>query len=458
MIRAAAATVAARARSAVVALRRLAPPGGRDSGLLLSARVLMSAQRALVGVVVAIYLARSGYSGPEVGVFFSVVALASAAMSALIGLGADRIGRRPFLIYVPLMSAAAGVVFAFTDAEMAMLAAAAIGSFGRGSGAGAGMVGPYQPAEQALLAGLVQDRQRHRLFGMVASASALGGLLGAALAATPLTHATTHGVVDAATYRPVFIAAAVLSALTALCAVGVREPPRAAAGDPGAGERKRLSPTARGLIARLVATNTVNGAAVGLFGPFVSYWLYRAFGAGPSEIGLLFIAGNLITVATNQLAAPIASRHGTVRTVVAARTLQALLLIPLALSPSFAVAGAVYTVRLIAQRVGLAVRQSFVMTAAPAHERARVAAFSQLPVQGVSALAPTLAGYMFDEVSLAAPFELASILQLANAALFHRFFAAEDRRFEEAGSSSSMVASPGRVEAQRSLDAGGPGR
>lgn len=412
----------------VRAPRRFNPPGGRDATLLLVARVLMSGQRALVGVVVPIYLARRGYSGPEVGLFFSVVALASAALSALIGFGADRIGRRPFLIYIPLTTAAAGVVFALTDAPAAMLAAAAVGSFGRGSGAGAAMVGPYQPAEQALLAGLADERSRPRLFGLVASASALGGLLGAALAASPLTRASTAGAVDAQTYRPVFIAAAVLASLCALCAVAVREPARARhESEHQGGGRRRLSPAARGLIGRLVATNTVNGAAVGLFGPFVSYWLYRRFGAGPAEIGLLYIAGNLITVATNQLAAPLASRHGTVRTVVAARTTQALLLIPLALSPSFAVAGAIYTFRLVVQRVGVAVRQSFVMTAAPAHERARVAALSQLPVQGASALAPTLAGYLFDEVSLAAPFEVAGGLQLVNAALFHHFFGASDR-------------------------------
>lgn len=53
-------------------------------------------------------------------------------------------------------------------------------------------------------------------------------------------------------------------------------------------------------------------------------------------------------------------------------------------------------------RIGMSLRQSFVMTAAPTEERSRVAALSQLPVQGVSALAPTLTGYLFDEVSLAA--------------------------------------------------------
>jgi MFS family permease len=435
----------------------LRPPGGRDARLLLLARVLMSAQRALVGVVVPIYLARRGFSATELGALFSVVGLAAALLSTLVGFAADRVGRKPFVVMMPLLSGIAGLVFAAIDQPVALFAAAAIGSFGRGSGAGGGQIGPYQPAEQALLAGMVDDRQRNRLFGFIASASAAGGLLGAVLAVTPLSAAATRHVVSAATYRPAFLAALVLAVLSALCALPVREErapdagdavpdpgaaaldpgaaaldPGAAAldpgGEPGAGPAsRRLSAVSRRLVLRLWATNSVNGLAVGLFGPFITYWLYRRYGAGPSTIGELYVAGNIITIATNQLAAPLARRVGTVRTVVVVRTAQALLLPVLALMPSFAAAGVLYTLRLIVQRIGISLRQSFVMGSAPAAERARVVAYSQLPTQGISALSPSLSGYLFDEVSLAAPFELAGALQLINALLFHHFFAAEDR-------------------------------
>ena len=404
--------------------------GGRDARLLLAARVLMSAQRALVGVVAPIYLARRGLSGTEVGVLFSAVGLCGAAISAAVGFGADRIGRKPFVVYIPLLSAGAGFVFAYVGATGALFAAAAIGTFGRGAGAGAGMVGPYQPAEQALLAGLVDDRSRPRLFANIASASALGGLLGAILAASPLTHAA-GGPAGAATYRDAFLVAGLLALLPALLALPVREAPRphrsskdARARPAGSG---RLSAPARTLVLRLAATNAVNGVAVGLFGPFVSYWLFRRFGAGPGAIGLLYIAANIVTIITNQLATPLARRHGMVRTVVVARALQALLLIPLALSPNLYVAGAIYSLRLMAQRIGLALRQTFVMTAAPAEERAKVAALSQLPSQGAAATAPTLAGYLFDAVGLAVPFEIAGALQLVNAGLFQWFFGRSGR-------------------------------
>jgi MFS family permease len=411
----------------------LNPPGGRDARLLLLARILMSAQRALVGVVVPIYLARRGFSATELGALFAAVGLAAAAMSALIGAIADRTGRKPFIVAMPLLSGAAGIVFAFLGDPVALFLAAAAGSFGRGSGAGGGQIGPYQPAEQALLSGLVDGPGRNRLFGFIASASAAGSLVGSLLAVTPLTATGTRHVVDAASYRPAFLAAAALAVLAALCAVPVaerREP--AVEREVGGARRGRrtspLSPASRRLIRQLWAANGVNGLAVGLFAPFITYWFYRRFHAGPSEIGALFAIGNVITILTNQLAAPLAGRHGTVRTVVVVRIIQSVLLAALALAPGIVIAGAIYTLRLIAQRIGLALRQSFVMGSAPPQERARVAAFSQLPTQGISAISPTLSGYLFDEVSLAAPFELAGLLQLLNALLFHHFFAAADER------------------------------
>ncbi|MGH2871323.1 MAG: MFS transporter [Solirubrobacteraceae bacterium] len=439
---------------------RSGPPGGRDSSLLLAARVLMSAQRALIGVVVPIYLARGGFSATELGAMFSLVALASAALSAGIGFAADRVGRKVFVVCVPLLSAVAGVVFSFTDVTAALFAAAAVGSFGRGSGAGGGQIGPYQPAEQALMADKVStEGARNKLFGLIASASATGGLLGSVLAITPLT-SPTHHAVDAATYRPVFLTATLLAVLAAACALPVREamPKHAERRDavparrwrlrgrqrPDGASTPRLSPASARLIRRLWMTNGVNGAAVGLFGPFITYWLYRRYGAGPAEIGTLYTIANLITIATNQLAAPLAGRHGTVRTVVVIRAAQALLLPALALMPAFAAAGAVYTCRLAIQRIGMALRQSFVMGAAPPAERARVGAFSQLPTQGLSALSPTLSGYLFAEVSLAAPFALAGVLQLINAILFHHFFAAMDTGEAPSGRDTEPERVPGR--------------
>lgn len=397
--------------------------GGRDAYLLVGARTAVSAQRALAGVVTPIYLAQIGVSAFELGVLFAVVAAVSALMSLGIGWFADRVGRKPFVIVIPALMAGAAVVFASTDVMAALFIAAAAGSFGRGAGAGAGSVGPYQPAEQALIAGLVTDSERNRLFGSLASASALGALIGGLLAALP----RGSGPVGPETYRWAFLAAVVLAAIAALLAVPVHDPVHQQRHTRTRTKKPwQLSNVSWGLILRLWAVNAPNGIAVGLFGPFVTYWFYRRFDVTSAQIGVLFAVINGATVLTNYAAAPLAHRIGTVRTVVIARFGQAILLIPMALSPSFVVAGGIYLVRMASQRLGLALRQSFIMGAAPASERASVAAISSVPNQALSAAAPTLSGYMLQSVSLALPFELGGILQLISGILFHRLFARDD--------------------------------
>jgi MFS family permease len=176
------------------------------------------------------------------------------------------------------------------------------------------------------------------------------------------------------------------------------------------------------LLLRLWITNSVNGLAVGFFGPFITYWFYRRYGAGPIEVGWLYTIINLAAMIANLAAARVAARLGLVRAIVLSRSFQALLIIPMVLAPTFWFAGMLYLLRMLVQRLGLPLRQSFVMGVVPSEERGRIGALSNLPSQATSALSPTLAGYLFDHVALALPFDIGALLQGINTILFFLFF------------------------------------
>jgi MFS family permease len=408
--------------------------------LLLLARISMSTARALAGIIVPIYLSILGFNAFMLGLLFLVVAITSAILSAISGLLSDRFGRKPFIIFIPLLTAVASVAFAFSHAVAVLFIFAALGSFGRGSGASAGIVGPYQPAEQALLSESVVSRYRTNLFGYVGFASSLGALIGTGpLTALPtlLTNIgllSSHGL---ASYRLSFILMAAGAALAGILAIPVVDPFRArhkfsspapkAVETAARGKTKRswrdsISKQSWPILLRLWVTNSFNGLAVGFFGPFITYWFYERYGAGPATIGLLFSIINLAAMFSNLGAATFARKFGLVRAMFIGRMLQALLLIPMVLAPSFWIAGAVYFVRMIAQRLALPLRQSYVMGVIPAEERGTVAALSNLPSQATSAASPVLAGYLFAEVSLSLPFMLGAVLQATNAVLFYTFF------------------------------------
>ena len=189
------------------------------------------------------------------------------------------------------------------------------------------------------------------------------------------------------------------------------------------GKRKvRFPYRSRSLLYRLWGTNTVNGFAIGMFGPFVAYWFYRRFGVGAGEVGVLFAVINFVTAFSSLSAAGLAHRYGLVRTMTVVRLIQAVLLIPMVLVSSFELAGAIYLIRMVVQRIAMPLRQSYVLAMAHPEERASLAALSNVPSQFAMAASPTLAGYIFDNISLSLPFELTAFLQLINAGMFWGFF------------------------------------
>lgn len=398
--------------------------------LLLLARIFMSSTRALAGIVVPIYLATIGFQGFQLGVLFTITSLVSALLSTIIGLLSDRLGRKPFLIVTPCLTALASLVFAFSHEVGILFVFAALGSFGRGAGAGAGMIGPYQPAEQAFLASKVSARYRNNLFGRIGFASSLGALLGGGpllVLAVLLASGQTQ-----MQYRIDFLIGAVMALIAGLLAIPLHEirnpllKPQVVStiGSKQKRSRVRLSATSWKLLLRLWVTNGMNGLAVGFFGPFITYWFYRRYGVSPVQIGLLYSIINLAAMVVNLISARVAARMGLVRAIVITRVFQALLIIPMILAPTFWVAGSIYLVRMMVQRLGLPLRQSYVMGMISDEERGRVGALSNLPSQAGSALSPTLAGYLFDHVALALPFEIGALLQGINAVLFFLFFRA----------------------------------
>jgi MFS family permease len=409
-------------------LKRVHPAWhNRNFDLILAARAFMSSGRALAGILVPIYLAVEGFSAVELAIYVMVVAAVAAVASTLIGSVSDQVGRRPFLVGVPLVTALAGLTFAFSRSVPVLFTLGALGGLGRGAGAGAGNVGPYLPAESAMITEILPGEYRNAGFGRVSFASSVGALVGGLLALlVPSAH--SHGAAAMAIFRDGFIATAVVSAIAGLLAVGLSEPSGVdgQAGRASAAVRRlgwpKMPQRSRWLLYRLWVTNTFNGIGVGMFGPFITYWFYRRFGASASQLGLLFAVINAVTMFSSLSAAGLARRWGLVKAVTLVRVAQAVLIAPMILSPNFLTAGGFYLVRMLVQRIGLPLRQSYTVGLADPAERGAVAALSSMPSQLAMSVSPLATGYLLDEVSLALPFEIAAVFMFLNAASFWALF------------------------------------
>ncbi len=395
-----------------------------DIARVLIAHALMSATQAMAAILVPIDLAKLGFHGVFIGLLFTATATASAILTAVIGFLSDRFGRRSFLVLMPLVTAAACFIFALSQWGAFLFVSAALGALGRGTGAGAGTVGPYQPAEQAYLTARIPSTHRNSLFGRLGFATSLGALIGGG----PLIYLTVGLTPQAQQFSAAFFVSGACALAAGFLAMGIAKdrklPLEKSQATP---VNKDASPALPGgqvrrLLLQLALTNSLNGFAVGFFGPFITYWFYRRFGVSAVEIGLLYMLINFVSLVSNVFTARVALRWGVVRSIVATRVVQGLMIIPMVLAPFFWLAGVLYALRMMVQRLGLPLRQSYVMGIVPDAQRGKVSSLSNLPSQVTSAISPSLAGPMIENISLSLPFELGAVIQTLGAILFGVFF------------------------------------
>lgn len=392
----------------------------RDITLLLGGRAFRSLSQGYLTVLVPVYLASAGYSAARVGVVFTAGALGSMILTAAVGVLADRIGRKPILIVLGILSATGSLAFALTERFPLLLVAAAIGTIGRGGGAGSsGAFGPYYPAEQPWIAEKVEDRLRTHVFGVVSVVGVLAGAFGALMAAVPSLLYRLFALPQVSGDRALFACAAAFGIAMALIVLPVRESPRPPRNP---GQRRVLQPATKHVLWRFIVTNATNGLAVGMLGPVLVYWFHVRFGASAAQLGTLYFLANILAAPSNLAAARVAGRFGTVRAVVALRAVAVVLMAAMALVPTFLVAAILFLLRTQVNTMAGPMRQSFLMGMVDPADRSTAAGFANLPLQILSSAGPTISGQLMQSVWVSLPLELAATLQAVNTALYHLFF------------------------------------
>jgi MFS family permease len=409
----------------------------RNLSFLFLGRVLRSVSQGYLAIIVPFFMAELGYDAVHLGVLFTASAVASALLAAGIGMASDRFGRKSFLVVIPLMTAGGALTFAMSSNFVILVCGAALGTIGRGGGAGSGGAwGPYFPAEQALIAEQVSDAYRTRVFGALSFIGVISGAMGSLIAGVPHLLFRFAGVPLLDGYRTLFLFTVVLAVAMILSILPVREVHVPVWGNERASENvaRASAPTAQGrrmlgmsraswrLVSRFMVTNLTNGLAIGMLGPLMVYWFYRRYGTTAAQLGQLFFIINLLATVPYLMAGRMASWLGVVRTVVVGRGIASVLLAAMVFMPTFKLAAMLYAIRMLANVVAIPVRQSYLMGIIPPSERASAAGFASFPTQAGSALSPSFAGYMMEHVWLGAPLEMAAVLFAVYTVLYHYLF------------------------------------
>src|SRR5205823_13672077 len=93
----------------------------RNLAALYAAAFLRSASIGLLGVVLAVYLSRTGFSATAIGFVLAAGLAGSAAATAVTGGFGERLGRRRALIGAALLSSLGGIALAFVHSPAALI-------------------------------------------------------------------------------------------------------------------------------------------------------------------------------------------------------------------------------------------------------------------------------------------------------------------------------------------------
>ena len=349
----------------------------RDVRLIIATRALRTFGYGCTSVLLTGMLDDDGVSSARIGMILAAAAVGCVTASILMGLFADRFGRRASLLVSACLMGMAGVAFACCESYPWLVVAAFVGTISPSTSDNT----PFSGVEQAILAQETPADQRAKVFTRYSVVAQAAGALGAlAAAALGLFPASIAGDASFALYSMIaFVTAALFLRLSptieAPRARDRRKRPHTSDGHT-ADELAAAAPAGMSRlpagVRRLAGLFAVDAFAGGLaVQAILAWWFNHRFGTSLSSLGLLFFAANLLP-AIAQLTAPrIVEQYGLLPAMLVPHFASNLLLACVPLAPSFGVAAVLLLARQTLSKIDVPARQAFTATlVGPEHRTA----------------------------------------------------------------------------------------
>ena len=398
------------------AARAPAPRGTRDAALIIAVRGLRSFGYGLLSVLLGVALSTAGFSPAAIGALITVSLVGDFCGTYVIGLCADRWGRRRTLAVLALLMALTGAIFGLIHAYAVLLGAAFFGTLGTS----ASETAPFLPIEQAMLPQTGPPERRTDLFARYNLVASFAGAGGALAAGVPdlLTHAGLSLPAGMRLMFGVYTAVALAVALLVL-RLSPRVEPAAAVPRCAATRWQRLVPPlgrSRGIVVRLAALFSIDALAGGLVvQSLMVLFFHLRFGVPLAPLAALFFGANTLSALSFLAAAPLARRIGLLNTMVLTHLPSNVLLALVAAMPTFPLAAMVLLTRHALSQMDVPTRQAYTMALVAPEERTAAASVTSLARSAGSAASPVVGGALLQGslLVLGLPFVVAGALKAA---------------------------------------------
>ena len=408
----------------------------RDFWFVLGAAFLRAVGVGLTGVVLGIYLARTGFSAGLIGLVIGSGFAGIALGTLVVGLKSDRLGRRRTFVLLALFTAAGGTGLALTVRPLVVLSAAFVGMVnGMGRDRGAAMA-----LEQAVIAHMAADSKRTWLLAWYNVVLEGGSALGALAGALPYFLRRWEHVNELASYQLTFGLYAVLSLVSCFLYLSLSPRVELGSANPSASPRAvGVSEASRKIVTRLAALFSLDGLGGGfLTGALLAYWFFRRFAIAEGTLGPLFFAAAALSAASYPMSAWLAKKIGLLNTMVFTHIPSSLFLVALPFAPTLSAAVALFLARACLVQMDVPTRQSYTLALVRSEERTYASGVTNLTRNLAWVGGSSVAGFAMQSWSLAAPLYLGAGLKIAYDTLIYRAFRRLEPPEERQASSSTI--------------------
>jgi len=399
-----------------MAVWRKMVPGSFDRDMRLLT-LSMSSRRIAMGflqIVRSIYFALLGFSPVEIGLLLSLATAVSAVHHITFGMLSDRFGRKIFLILGGIFSTLRMVIFALSTDFWILALGQGIGAMGEGAGAG-------QPVVSGYIADKTEMEDRSSVFSTLAVASALAATIGSLMAGLPTWFQSALSLDMITAHSLLFWIGAtggLVSLLFVLPMKDVKPMKTEETPEKATGSEKR----SWGVIARFSLVRSTSGLGWGFIQSLLPLYFFIKFGVGGEFLGPIYAASRFISIFSYTLIPVVVDRFGEIRTLVASRLATAAMTVVFSMANWLPLAVILLVVFRVTIEFTMPIRQSFATGLVSPEETATAIGVSNFARMSLRTIAPTAAGYMFEAISLTAPFYAGAALLVANGLLFRIFF------------------------------------
>ena len=375
----------------------------------------MASRRVVMGgmmVIRSLYLYTIGFDPFTIGLLSTIATVVGAARSGIVGLLADKYGKKVLIILGGLFSALRFAIYAFSVDFVMLVIAQGVGAFGEGAGAG-------QPATTGIIADNSAARNRTRVFSVFAITNAIASAVGSLLAGLPKGLQGWFGVEYIQSYQLFFLLGAIFSILSTVVIIPLKEKSKVRK----AAESESILPKKSWkAISKFSFVRATGGFGFGITETLIPLWFKIIFGVGEEVLSIVYAASRFLSIFSYLGVIRFASAVGEMGSIAITRIASSVMMLAMVVSPNYLTAA----ILLMAYRVSLMftmpVRQSFITSIVEPSERSSAVGISNLSRMAVRSFGPATGGYIMQSISMSLPFFIGSGVVALNGVFYYVLF------------------------------------